>query len=405
VSALIHAATMVAAGVYLLFRLSPFLHQDALIPIAVVGTVTALYGAICALFQNDIKKVLAYSTISQLGYMVMGVGVGAANAAFFHLFTHAFFKAGLFLGAGSIIHYMHQSTHDDPQDMRLMGGLRNQIPWTFRSFLVCGLALAGVPFFTGFMSKEGIIIGGWQWANEIGTWAYLIPDVALITALITALYVGKMLLLVFFGENRLAVELKKINEPRAMKVPLVLLAVGSLWFIFNLDPFAHHSWLGIFLDPSEETSAWVARIVMILSLIMTVSGLVLAYSFFKPGSSFSQNYASLDSRFKLGETGFYLTSVYQYLALSIEMIAIFLHRLDRRIIDGTIHFLGVGTVVVSKVLALADRFFIDGPVNLVGYLSKQIGRVLAGISSRDLQTQLLWLLVFVILILSWILLF
>lgn len=406
VSALIHAATMVAAGVYLLFRMAPYLDPQVLTIIALVGTITALYGGLSALFQHDIKKVLAYSTISQLGYMVIGVGVGAVEASFFHLFTHAFFKAGLFLGAGSIIHYMHRTNSKDDQDMRFMGGLRNHLPWTFRSFIICGLALAGVPLLSGFMSKEGIIIAGWQWADQMGTWAYLVPDIALITALITALYVGRMLLLVFYGESRFETELTVFKENKFVIAPLIILGLGSMWFVFNLNPFDHHSWIDTFLNIEiNENSSWIARIVMLLSVLMTGVGLALAYSFFKPGSNYNRNYQKLESRFKVAENGFYITHVYQAIALGIYSLSAFMFQLDRRIVDRVIHVAGVGTVVVSKVIALIDRFFVDGPINLFGHLSAFVGRRLAGLSGSDLQTQLTWLLVFVILILSWILFF
>ncbi|MEP0987373.1 NADH-quinone oxidoreductase subunit L [Ekhidna sp.] len=406
VSALIHAATMVAAGVYLLFRVAPFLDREVLTFVALVGTFTAFYGGLSALFQHDIKKVLAYSTISQLGYMVIGIGVGAADAALFHLVTHAFFKAGLFLGAGSVIHYLHQSSGKDGQDMRFMGGLKNKLPWTFRSFLICGSALAGVPLFSGFMSKEGILIAGWQWAEQMGTWAYLVPDIALITAMITALYVGRMLLLVFYGKSRFEIKLTPFKENGFVTAPLIILALGSMWFVFDVNPFEHHSWLDAFLNfEIAETPAWIERMGMLLSVLMAGVGLVLAYSFFKPGSNYNRNYPVLESRFKVAENGFYMVQLYQVIATGFHSLAVLALQLDRKIVDRVVHFAGIGTVVVSKVISLIDRFLVDGPINLFGYLSSFLGRRFAGLSGRDLQTQLSWLLVFVILILSWILFF
>ena len=401
VSALIHAATMVAAGVYLLFRVSPSLHETALVVIALVGTLTALYGGLCALMQHDIKRILAYSTISQLGYMIMGIGVGGAMASLLHLFTHAFFKAGLFLGAGAIIHFMHQVSHVDAQDMRNMGGLRSKLPWTYRSFLICALALAGLPLFSGFISKEGIIIAGWEWASTIGQWAYVVPDVALITAFLTALYIGRMVLLVFWGENRLNQAVDGFVESSAMKIPLLVMATGSLWFFYNWNPLAHESWLLSWVsDATLATDDFVSMIVTFLSLIMAFAGLMLAYSFFKPGSNYNQSYAQAKGgKYLFLIEGFYLTSAYQTFATGIEWIAKRSYQVDSRIVDGGIHFIAIGGVVFSKVIALIDRFIIDGPVNLIGYFSRLIGKALAGISSRDIQTQLAWLLVGVILIL------
>ncbi|MEO9485058.1 MAG: NADH-quinone oxidoreductase subunit L [Ekhidna sp.] len=407
VSALIHAATMVAAGVYLLFRVSPFMHANALVCVALVGTLTACYGGLCALMQHDIKKVLAYSTISQLGYMVMGIGVGAQDASLFHLFTHAFFKAGLFLGAGAIIHFMHYQTKEDAQDMRNMGGLRMHLPWTYKTFLICALALAGIPLFSGFMSKDGIIIAAWEWASELGTWAYVVPDIALITAFLTAFYVGRMIILIFWGKARLLKKINSFSEARAMKIPLIVLAIGSTWMLYNWNPIAHTSWLQFLWGAEiQNHSDHVAMIVALLSLLMAGSGLLLAYSFFKPGSAYNQRY-SLETadRFPAILKGFYLTSLYHELGKGTEKVTKALSLFDHKVVDGAIHLMGVGGVVLSKVIALADRFLIDGPVNFVGYLSKLTGKLLADLSSRDLQTQLTWLLLGVILILSWILFF
>lgn len=407
VSALIHAATMVAAGVYLLFRVATFMHGSALIIVALIGTFTALYGGLCALFQHDIKRVLAYSTISQLGYMVMGIGVGAGLASIFHLFTHAFFKAGLFLGAGAIIHHLHQMTKADAQDMRNMGGMRKALPWTYRTFLICALALAGIPFFSGFMSKEGIIIAGWEWAEQVGTWAYIVPDIGLITAFLTALYVGRMVLLVFHGENRLTEKITAFSENLALKIPLILLALGSLWFFYNWNPFAHETWLsGYWERSSNHSSDFISVMVMMLSLLLASAGLVLAYSFFKPGSDYEQSYSRLEvGKFKLAFNGFYLVALYQSIGRGFSRVSQFTFAVDQKVVDGFIHFVGVGSVVLSKVIALVDRFMVDGPVNLFGHISAFVGRRLAGLSSRDIQTQLAWLLVGVILILSWILFF
>ena len=402
VSALIHAATMVAAGVYLLFRVAPFLHADTLMMIAFVGAITAFYGAVSALFQHDIKKVLAYSTISQLGYMVMGIGVGGASASIFHLFTHAFFKAGLFLGAGAIIHFMHQATEVDAQDMRNMGGLKEELPWTFRTFLVCALALAGLPFFSGFMSKEAIILSAWDWADQLGTWAYLIPDLALITAFLTALYVGRMVLLVFFGEQRSKFE-NPFSESHKLSLPLIVLALGSLWVLFNWNPLAHESWLNVFWSESQTHAG--SMIVTFLSILLVGSGLVLSFGLFKPKSAYSDNYANQSDKFPTALNGFYLVKAYEQLGMVLSGLAKWTDIADRKVIDGMIHLFGIGTVVISKAVALIDRFVVDGPVDGVAGISAYVGRRFAAMSSRDTQTQLAWLLVGVLLILSWILFF
>jgi NADH-quinone oxidoreductase subunit L len=196
VSALIHAATMVTAGVYLMVRVHPLLElaPNVMTVVAWVGALTALFAATIATSQNDIKKVLAYSTISQLGYMFLAVGVGANIAAIFHMVTHAFFKALMFLGAGSVIHGMH-GVSDDPQDMKYMGNIRKFMPVTAITFLIGWLAIAGVPPFAGFWSKDEILLGAYQ-SNKL-LWL-----IGLVTALMTAYYMTRQIVLVFFGKER-----------------------------------------------------------------------------------------------------------------------------------------------------------------------------------------------------------
>jgi NADH-quinone oxidoreductase subunit L len=196
VSALIHAATMVTAGVYLMARLAPILHYapDALTVIACVGALTALYAATIACGQDDIKKVLAYSTISQLGYMFLGIGAGAYTAGLFHMITHAFFKALLFLGAGSVIHGLHEQ-----QDMKKMGGLRKWMPITFSTFVIGWLAISGIFPFAGFWSKDDILAAAYGSHGQLGKvlWA-----VGFLTAGLTAYYMSRQVALVFLGEAR-----------------------------------------------------------------------------------------------------------------------------------------------------------------------------------------------------------
>ena len=191
VSALIHAATMVTAGVYLVARLGPLFHQSetAMLVVAVTGAATALMAGTIAIVQTDIKRVLAYSTVSQLGFMFLAAGMGAFGVAVFHLYTHAFFKALLFLGSGSVIHAM-----SGEQDMRKMGGLRRKIPWTFATFLVGTLAIAGIPPLAGFFSKDEILLAALHSPALFG--------IALFTALLTAAYMARLLFLTFFGEFR-----------------------------------------------------------------------------------------------------------------------------------------------------------------------------------------------------------
>ncbi|MBN1278308.1 MAG: NADH-quinone oxidoreductase subunit L, partial [Chlorobiaceae bacterium] len=273
VSALIHAATMVAAGVYFVARIFVLLTADALHVIAFIGAITAFMAATIAITQHDIKRVLAYSTVSQLGYMVLGLGVGAYSAALFHLVTHAFFKACLFLGSGAIIHAMHHE-----QDMRWMGGLRKNMPWTFATFTIATLALAGLPLTSGFLSKDAILAGAIGFANaEGGGIYYLIPFLGFFSAMLTAFYMGRQIWLVFFGESR--THLKPADDQHHghdahsshghddhhqeahgvhevawnMRAPLVVLAALSIFAVYSPDPLDGAKGWFMSMLPTPET--------------------------------------------------------------------------------------------------------------------------------------------------------
>ncbi len=241
VSALIHAATMVAAGVYLVARTFPMMTADALMFIAYVGAITAFVSATIAIAQNDIKKVLAYSTVSQLGYMVMGLGVGAYTAGYFHLVTHAMFKAGLFLGSGSVIYGMHHALHHagdhhtDAQDIRNMGGLGRKMPITFWTFLMYTLAISGVPLTSGFLSKDEILAGTLAYGDLTGH--YIIPIVGFLVAGLTAFYMFRLVIIVFLGEHKDSHRLEAIHEsPLVMTLPLVIFAVLSFFAFYSFNP-------------------------------------------------------------------------------------------------------------------------------------------------------------------------
>jgi NADH-quinone oxidoreductase subunit L len=236
-SALIHAATMVAAGVYLSLRTYPLMEAGNLTTfIAYVGGITAFGAATIALIQTDIKAVLAYSTISQLGYMVLGVGVGSYNAAFMHLITHAVFKACLFLSAGSVIHALHDHhTHTHVQEMPRMGGLRKKLPYTFWAMMLCTLAIAGIPFFSGFVSKDRILGDALLMALE--NKVFIIPALlGFVAALLTAFYMFRMMFLTFFGEPRDKDLYDHAHDEHLAwnhNVPLLILAVFTLGIFYS----------------------------------------------------------------------------------------------------------------------------------------------------------------------------
>ncbi len=272
VSALIHAATMVTAGVYLvartnvLFALAPLSSTV----VAGVGALTALFAATIGLRQYDIKRVLAYSTVSQLGYMFLGVGTGAYVAGVFHLATHAFFKALLFLGSGSVIHAMHHAyhathSHDDAQDMRNMGGLRRYLPWTFGLMVIATLAIAGIPPFSGFFSKDEILAAAFARGGDIPVY-YLFYAMGVVAALLTAFYMARLMAMTFLGANRTGEkERAHLHEaPWIMTGPLVVLGVLSLaGGALNLPHFVGgHAALERWLEPVMEPGTKLTRLVM-----------------------------------------------------------------------------------------------------------------------------------------------
>jgi NADH-quinone oxidoreductase subunit L len=299
VSALIHAATMVAAGVYLITRTFAMMTADALMFITYIGAITAFISATIAIAQNDIKKVLAYSTVSQLGYMVMGLGVGAYTAGFFHLTTHAMFKAGLFLGSGSVIHAMHHALHHandhhtDAQDIRNMGGLKKKMPITFWTFLIYTLAISGVPLTSGFLSKDEILAGTLAFGSLTGH--YLIPIVGFLVAGLTAFYMFRLVILTFLGEHKDRHRLDSIHEsPKTMTIPLIVFAVLSFFAFYSFNPIgAADGWFYHAVErPESVVPATVAAAgtgifeealhhshVMAMILSLTVAGIGILTAF------------------------------------------------------------------------------------------------------------------------------
>lgn len=417
VSALIHAATMVAAGVYLLVRGVPVLTPVVLTATAFLGAITAFMAAIAALTQHDIKKVLAYSTISQLGYMVMGIGVGAYQASLFHLWTHAFFKAGLFLAAGSVIHYLHQMNHHDhdfdAQDMRKMGGLKKVLPVTHIAFLICGLALSGLPFFSGFLSKEGILSGAWIWADGQGSsWAYIVSDLGFITALLTPFYIGRQVLLVFYGSARSKMEELPLIEPIfTVKLPLIMLSLGSVWLLSALNPFDGHGWwLGSYLFSADiielsEKALAIQSYTLFISISLAVAGLAISYLIYKPGAVRNMNYlnAKTPTGFmkKLSYNAWFLEPFYDKVSDAYVKITHLTYAIDRKVIDYFIDNFAVCTVVFGKAIAIVDREIVDGLVNLVAWISRLVGKLFTRVHAARVQNQLLWMVFLLLLLVLW----
>ena len=353
VSAMVHAATMVTAGVYLLVRLNPVLTSTALLIIAIVGAATALFAALAAVAQHDIKKVLAYSTVSQLGYMFLAIGSGAYVAAIFHVVTHAFFKGLLFLGSGSVIHGM-----GDEQDMRRMGALRAAMPITAVTFIVGWLAIAGVPPLSGFWSKDEILLAAWE-QPDIGP---LLWAVGLVTALLTAYYMSRQTFLVFFGGQRWDDGAHPHESPPTMTLPLVVLAgAAAVGGALNLPLVKDWLVLEHFLDPalahSHHFSSGTGTKVL-LALVATVAavgGIAVAV-----GAWLRSRIPTDKLEPALLENAFYVDA-------------------------GVSKFVGGPGTAAFEAAAATDRKVVDGAVNGVAKLVRRIGETVRPLQSGYLR--------------------
>ncbi len=401
VSALIHAATMVTAGVYMVVRMNAIyqLAPMAMDVVAVVGTLTAIFAASMALLQNDIKKVLAYSTISQLGYMFLALGVGAFSAGIFHLMTHAFFKALLFLAAGSVIHAL-----SGEQDIRKMGGIWNAIPATSRPFLIATLAITGIPPLAGFFSKDEIL--GHTFARAAMGDRYLaLWIVGLVTAGLTAFYMFRLLFLAFFGLSRVSPEVERhIHEsPKTMTVPLMILAALSIvggWFALP-TLWGEESSFGKFLEPVvhgviPESAAvkfahntlFTEYLLMAASVGIAIFGLWLAYNLYlKYPQLHSKIAASWPRLHKLLVNKYYVDEIYDALFVNrIKDLSTVLSLFDAKVIDG-LGVDGAGWLAraSSSISMRWDKWVVDGLVNFVGkftrFLSQPIRMIQTGVFS------------------------
>jgi NADH-quinone oxidoreductase subunit L len=359
VSALIHAATMVAAGVFLVARsFTLFMVVPNVLPVVTaIGTITAFMAAFIALTQNDIKRILAYSTISQLGYMVTGLGLSGLGAGTFHLVTHAFFKALLFLGAGSVIHGAHV------QDIREMGGLFRKMPQTAVTFIIASLALAGIPPLSGFWSKDEILL------SAFGSGNFLVFGVLLLTAFMTAFYMFRLIFLTFFGEARNH-EVHAHESPALMTVPLWCLAIGSIVIGIPGSPWMHH-WFQKFMAgmahyPEYEPSA----LVMACSIAVAILGILLAGTIYLKQKHWATNVAkSFPTFYRLSFNKFYFDEFYSaYVVKPFRATGRLLFGFDEMVVDGAVNGTGHATMFLSRVKQWIDTYIVDGAVNFMGTL-------------------------------------
>ncbi|MDC3176839.1 NADH-quinone oxidoreductase subunit L [Pelagibacteraceae bacterium] len=337
VSALIHAATMVTAGVFLVARMSP-LYEFAIFTnlfITFVGAATAIFAASIALTQNDIKRVIAYSTCSQLGYMFFAAGVGAYNASIFHLTTHAFFKALLFLSAGSVIHAMHHE-----QDMRKMGGLFKKIPFTATMMWIGSLAIIGFPYLSGYYSKESILENAFYASNGIAYFAYV---VGILTALLTAFYSWRLLFLTFHGENRSKNKTydHAHESPLVMTAPLFILAIGSIFSgIFFADYFIGYYkkefWDNAILL-TESSHKYLPLTQSLISKSAVAIGILVCVIIYSNNLNRAKNLSyNLDPLYSLSKNKWYVDELYHkvFVLTFFKLANFFWKRGDEKTIDG-----------------------------------------------------------------------
>ena len=429
VSALIHAATMVAAGVYFIARIFTILTGDALLVIAVIGALSAFIPATIALTQNDIKKVLAYSTISQLGYMVMALGVGAYSFAFFHLITHAFFKACLFLGSGSVIHAMHHE-----QDITKMGGLRKKMPITYATFLIASLAISGIPLTSGFLSKDGILAGTYAFASITGHW--LFPAVGFFVAMLTAFYMFRLIILTFHGKPVDEHKYEHAHEsPWVMTLPLIVLSTLSIFIFYTPNPVDANA--GLFLSkwvkapvisvptyarypfmvddtqmqqPAVNAETNHREIVysnqyteavhhahypaMFLSLLVATLGILFAFMMYQWKKINPDNVAGrLKPLYQLSYNKWYFDEIYDatFVAGTLAFSRI-LNWFDQYIVDGIVNGTATVTRTFSYVSGKFDTYVVDGLVNFVAYLSGLIGLFFRAFQTGRVQTYIVFVI-------------
>jgi len=460
VSALIHAATMVSAGVFLIVRMYPLFYAAGNVApgsmqfVAGIGAFTALFATLIAIAQWDIKRVLAYSTIAQLGFMVAALGTGAYVAGFFHLLTHAFFKGLLFLGSGSVIHgvehgfhhahahgnghgsghgddhshddHAHHGSHliaradgvldpNDPQDMRNMGGLLKRMPITGWTFIIGGLALAGFPFFTaGFWSKDEILASEWYVREWVIFWTLAI------TALLTAFYTARQITLTFLGQPRSEGAAHAPESAKTMTVPLILISpfvivlgwfgipasfpvLGSLfpnWIEHQLEPYIEH--LG-FKVPHPEFNV----LVLLVSIVVSLGGLVLGYFVYRDGlpeGKIDPMRRWLGPIWWAMHRKFWVDELYSYTVIALTRgTAKFMYWIDDVwIIDPIVNAIGRIAVWVAGVSAKFDQYVIDGAVNAFAWISDRSGSMLRNTQNGQVQV---YLMVVVVSLTIWLLLY
>lgn len=422
VSAMIHAATMVSAGVYLAIRVYPFISAGwepgmpltaTMTVLAFIGSFTALFAATIAVAQNDIKRVLAYSTISQLGYMIAALGVGAYVAATFHLVTHAFFKALLFLGSGSVIHGMehgvlHTGEHVDPQNMLNMGGLRKKMPVTFWTFLIGGLALSGFPVVTaGFWSKDEILSGAFG-GGHLAVFITLA-----LAALLTAFYTARQITLTFLGEPRTKAADHAQETPWTMTAPLVVLAIFAVSFgwlgipehfpgLGGLIPNYFHEVVGSMTAHVPVAEAIESSIPLLTSLVVALGGLLLGWMVYRKQAANAADplQLALGRLHTLLKNKYYIDEIYDFLFIRPArwLAETFTAKwMDRGVIDGILHGIARATLWLGGIVRNGfDLPVINGAADGMGKSVRWFGFELKGVQTGKVQQYMLTAIIVIV---------
>jgi NADH-quinone oxidoreductase subunit L len=403
VSALIHAATMVTAGVYMVARMQALFSFSgtALTVVAFTGAFTAVYAATMAFVQTDIKRVLAYSTISQIGYMFIGVGVGAYSAGIFHLVTHSFFKALLFLAAGSVIHAL-----SGQQDMRRMGGLRTHVPTTYRVFLVGALAIAGLPGLSGFFSKDEILAAAFA-SGHYSVWALGVAGAGM-----TAFYIFRLVFLTFFGPARVGQEARPhLHEsPAVMIIPLQCLAVLSVvgGVIGLPSVLGGGNWFARFLESSTgphgfRLAGGTDLLLMAVSAVVSLAGAFGAYYVYLkkdglPAKRLAERFRTL---YTIVSRKYYVDEFYSGVIVAGALRAgRFASRFDSRVLDGLVDGAAWLTRRISAGSILFDDGVVDGVVNGVGAAHRAFSRGLRRLQTGFVYNYALALVIGVVILIS-----
>ncbi|MEN9729964.1 MAG: hypothetical protein RLZ91_1081, partial [Bacteroidota bacterium] len=387
-SALIHAATMVAAGVFVGIRVFPFIGEEAHLFMGAIGAISLIAGALFALFQNDIKKALAYSTISQLGLMWLGMG---SSASLFHLYAHGIFKAGLFLTAGSVIHYLHHQKathHVDAQSLNHMGGLRKQLPLSFFAYAIFGAGMLGIPFTSGFYSKENIAGYLWDSAQHsaYANYYYVLLGALALGMMLTATYMCRQIYLIFLGQNREGHTLEKSKTDWLQIIPISLLIFLSLFFWISLNPMNAHA--SVFLSFFHIENYHIPEFWLGITAGSWILGFGITYLTRRWVPQ--RNYQFL---------GFIWPSSYR-IAWGLGQK---FHQFDARIVDRIVVKFTELQVIIAHLSAWADKHLVDGSVSLVASISRGLGKRLATWQSAQLHRYWFWVFFTLVFILIYLL--